>query len=811
MGRITIKGGVWKNTEDEILKAAVMKYGKNQWARISSLLVRKSAGQCKARWYEWLDPSIKKTEWSREEEEKLLHLAKIMPSQWRTIAPMLGRTAAQALEHYEMLLDAAQQPDIAAAAAAAAAGGPGSAAAAAAAKPSIRDRLEDPRRLRPGEIDPLPEAKPARPDPVDMEEDELEMLSEARARLANTKGKKAKRKAREKQLEEARRLAVLQKQRELRAAGIEPKQAHKRKLGIDYLEEIPFEKKPAAGFFDTTEEDVATAAAAQARGFKSVGLEQLEGKSRDQIELEERKKDAKRLKLFKETNLPAALLKINQLNDPQQISRRLDMNLPTPQINEQELAEIAKLGGQLGAAGAATPLRGPGATPMRGGAGALPARTPLRPDTILTESQNLLSLTQQNSSLLGGENTPLRGESDFSGVKPRSSAVQTPNVLASPLHAAGNATPGRAGGAGSVAATPMRDGLGINASSSLTAAQAINMSRARAADARKASKRLAADLSALPAPTNEFALVLPELPAQPADKADGSEAAMEDAEDVLSRAQADVRAQRAAAWRAETQVVQRGLPRPSVVNLAAFAGTSDPVEAAVEAEVLRLLQYDHAKYPQDPKQQQAAQQRKRSKLPALESFSEHEWASARGLVDAELAASNGGRALSESEEQTLLRALVGELSDDWDSVVQDQLFMPHLRQFGRVSEVSDEGQLSAAYQQQFALLRAAVGAQAKRAGKLEQQLSVLVGGYMQVNGKLRGDIVELHTSLLDELRKHSCFAALASVESSYALPQRKAELQHLYFQQQEKERQLQARYQQLNVMLQEAQEAMATA
>lgn len=46
------------------------------------------------------------------------------------------------------------------------------------------------------------------------------MLSEARARLANTQGKKAKRKAREKQLEEARRLAALQKRRELSAAGI---------------------------------------------------------------------------------------------------------------------------------------------------------------------------------------------------------------------------------------------------------------------------------------------------------------------------------------------------------------------------------------------------------------------------------------------------------------------------------------------------------------------------------------------------------------------------------------------------------------
>lgn len=47
-------GGVWKNSEDEILKAAVMKYGKNQWARISSLLVRKSASQCKARWWDFV-------------------------------------------------------------------------------------------------------------------------------------------------------------------------------------------------------------------------------------------------------------------------------------------------------------------------------------------------------------------------------------------------------------------------------------------------------------------------------------------------------------------------------------------------------------------------------------------------------------------------------------------------------------------------------------------------------------------------------------------------------------------------------------
>merc|ERR1711934_1042266 len=146
---------------------------------------------------------------SREEEEKLLHLAKLMPTQWRTIAPIIGRTAAQCLEHYEFLLDKAQNRE--------------------------GDTDDDPRKLKPGEIDPNPETKPARPDPVDMDEDELEMLSEARARLANTQGKKAKRKAREKQLEEARRLATLQKKRELKAAGIDLPQNRRRGKGVDYL------------------------------------------------------------------------------------------------------------------------------------------------------------------------------------------------------------------------------------------------------------------------------------------------------------------------------------------------------------------------------------------------------------------------------------------------------------------------------------------------------------------------------------------------------------------------------------------------
>lgn len=78
-----------------------------------------------SRWYEWLDPSVKKTEWTKDEDEKLLHLAKCFPCQWRTIAPVVGRTANQCLERYERLLDIAQNREV---------------------------TEDDPRKLRPGEV-----------------------------------------------------------------------------------------------------------------------------------------------------------------------------------------------------------------------------------------------------------------------------------------------------------------------------------------------------------------------------------------------------------------------------------------------------------------------------------------------------------------------------------------------------------------------------------------------------------------------------------------------------------------------------------
>lgn len=149
---------------DEVLKAAIAKYGLQQWSRISSLLARKTSKQAKARWQNWLDPSIRKTPWSSDEDTKLLHMAKIMPNQWRTVANVIGtgRTATMCLERYQTLLDesASDMP-----------------------LSGTSDHLttaDDIRKLA-NEREYAPEAKPAKPDSTDLDEADKEMLSEARA------------------------------------------------------------------------------------------------------------------------------------------------------------------------------------------------------------------------------------------------------------------------------------------------------------------------------------------------------------------------------------------------------------------------------------------------------------------------------------------------------------------------------------------------------------------------------------------------------------------------------------------------------
>ena len=199
---------------------------------------------------------------------------------------------------------------------------------------------EDLKKLRPGEIDPNPETKPARLDPIDMDEDEKEMLAEVRVRLANTKGKKAKRKEREKIIEEARRLAQLQKIRELEMAGVDNIPTAKelkrlrQKQDIDYNSQIPFKREVPEFVYKVEETETA-----KNNSFAStISLQTLEGKRRDVEEELQRKLDKKRLKKLKDRDFKSMLDIKNRFEKP--VSAPI--SLPEPQLNEKDLEDMKK-------------------------------------------------------------------------------------------------------------------------------------------------------------------------------------------------------------------------------------------------------------------------------------------------------------------------------------------------------------------------------------------------------------------------------------------------------------------------------------
>ena len=781
--RIMIKGGVWKNTEDEILKAAVMKYGKNQWARISSLLVRKSAKQCKARWYEWLDPSIKKTEWTREEDEKLLHLAKLMPTQWRTIAPIVGRTPAQCLERYEKLLDAAAQRD------------------------EDYDPADDPRRLRPGEIDPNPESKPARPDAVDMDEDEKEMLSEARARLANTKGKKAKRKAREKQLEEARRLASLQKKRELKAAGIETVKRAKRAKGLDYNAEIAFEKKPAPGFYDVSEERAAQPAAFDESAFKPVTMEEMEGPRKKDLEEQLRKQDAKRAQIAERHDALGAARTAANLNDPGAVRRRNALVLPAPRVSERELEEIAKLG-RAGAGGMAADFE-PGVEDTPGGTllgdyarasalpGAGPAATPARTpsagghDAILREAAHLAVLSKGQTPLLGGENVSLAG-SDFSGITPARRDAPTPNPMAA------GATPARSGAA-SVSATPLRDALRIND------ARAFPSDASRVFSARDAERRAAATrdelrdvLASLPAPANEYRVEVPDAPEEAEDdEGDGADEMEEDLADIRAREAERKREEEAAALRRRSAAIRRDLPRPppgsrgpateaspSELNAGGSIGASalSTASTLIAAELASLLAHDAARYPPRGEKARAAEA-----APDLPRVEESEMAAAAALVAAEVPEVRAEMGHADVSPAAIAEALASARAEmavggDGQLVARKSL---------------SKAQRVALLERELASLAAAAAADAKRVAKLEHKAGLLTAGLQKRAEALLSKLGETGDALAAAREEKASYERLHEREQR-AAPRRIETLMELASAARAREAGLQEKYERLS-------------
>ncbi|KAG2181700.1 hypothetical protein INT44_008515 [Umbelopsis vinacea] len=788
--KVIVKGGVWKNTEDEVLKAAVSKYGKNQWARISSLLVRKTPKQCKARWYEWLDPSIKKTEWSKEEDEKLLHLAKLMPTQWRTIAPIVGRTPSQCLERYQRLLDEAEAKDNTELGLTGSVG------------PESGPSADDVRKLRPGEIDPEPEAKPARPDPVDMDEDEKEMLSEARARLANTQGKKAKRKARERQLEEARRLTTLQKRRELKAAGIELKQKKKKKNQMDYNADIPFEKRPALGFYDTTEEHNRPVDHTK---LTNVHLSKLTQRKADRDEDKER--DKKRKAREKQATggdegnkgnfVLASNMKLNKIQEAEQIAKRRKLVLPTPQVGESELEQIVKVGfaGQnaanLDEDGNAATAGLVGDYSITPSANA-PARTPrmtAAKDHVMSEARNLRALSSAQTPLLGEDNPELADTTGtgFVGATPQRSVAQTPNPLMTPIRGKTGATP--IGAEQTPLRTPMRDNLKINEDADGFVGQTPREEKQRM---QMLKKSLKSSLAGLPRPKNEYEIRLPDMDDED-QEADRKSVAKPDMADVDAQEMETLEREEQERLSRRSQAVQRGLPRPIEVHVSQLPEEATMAEKLIHEEFVRLLNHDAVAYPV-PGGKIAPGVKKAEVADNLEDeFDNDTLNEARQILERETAQSLG-ITTDEDVKQALWTKIQGEAFEDvWTKEHKDILFSAQKMSFLTLDEFADDNTKVSGLQKMFEANRQSMAQDATRAAKIEKKLNVVLGGYQARSQVLRKQIVEAFDELESAETEFQSFTNLRISETE-AIPRRREALQSEVQFLKSKERTLQDKY-----------------
>ncbi|KAJ8369557.1 hypothetical protein SKAU_G00095850 [Synaphobranchus kaupii] len=106
-GKVSVK---WTREEDENLKTLVHNLGQNDWKSIGSFLPGRTEYQCQYRWARVLNPDLVKGPWTKEEDDKVIELVnKYGTKQWTMVARHLkGRLGKQCRERWHNHLN----PDV---------------------------------------------------------------------------------------------------------------------------------------------------------------------------------------------------------------------------------------------------------------------------------------------------------------------------------------------------------------------------------------------------------------------------------------------------------------------------------------------------------------------------------------------------------------------------------------------------------------------------------------------------------------------------------------------------------------------------
>jgi pre-mRNA-splicing factor CDC5/CEF1 len=440
---------------------------------------------------------------------------------------------------------------------------------------------------------------------------------------------------------------------------------------------------------------------------------------------------------------------MQKIREAEQSSKRRALVLPSPQVGEGELEEIVKMGmiGEraniMARSSENDATRGLVNTYSTINSGA-PIRTPRAPaqeDHIANEIRNIRALTETQSSLLGGENTPLHegaGSTGFDGVTPRRQQLETPNPMATPFRQANGI--GQTPGSGPTPMRTPRDTFALNSDGDL---QLVGSTPRDIKLRDMALKhKLKQGIASLPKPKDtEWELELPE---EQGESMGIEELSEEDAELRDRRARQIQKAQEKLDFARRTQAVQRGLPRPTVVDIEALIKSasdhSESEKALIAYEAAILLASDALRYP--PK---GAKVKGTSK--PLESFDDDALAQARLMIAlevprelAEKGSSTFQAAWADAHRSSLLPGL-SAYSDD-DEIDEHQMLV---EAFDVRTQSTHTSMLS--FTNSFQNIQDSIVSAAEKGNKMEKKLALHLGGYQQRSKMLRQKITEASEAL----------------------------------------------------------------
>ena len=613
------------------------------------------------------------------------------------------------------------------------------------------------------------------------------MLSEARARLANTQGKKAKRKARERQLEESRRLSAIQKRRELKSAGINTnilKGAKKWKGGMDLNTDIPFHRQAPIGFHDISDE-------VEKEELQSLELEsgtiltKLEQKRRMEEEMQDKQQESKKLKTKSSDYIPPQTLKAFQDAEEAAIANRKKLILPAPQMSDSELSEIIKMGKQglvaksviESAASSSSESFSRGLLTEYEGAisSNMPIRTPrtvsVEQESLVVQARNLRAMTEAQTPLLGGS-VDVYGSVDFT-CQPKKTIAATPNPLAAKL------TPKVPSSAAELMdMTPkLRDQMGINTprvggSSDFDVESVPGTPRSYSSSATNSTLQqniMRAQLknlfSELPKPKNDFEIVLPTIESSKESKGN----ILNDAEDLDANQKRLLREEQDEEFRSRSSAVKMELPRPLVFK---EMKSKDPIESLIFQEIHGMMSHDALQFP----------------VPGQQSVDSH----VNDFIQLKHQDLVNAYELIQNELKTLGWNEMDSCTFDslHETLSKEYMFIPKPKpHFELVNKMSDKDKISA-YRILLDSCREKMRKDATAAQKQEKRVGVLLGGYMARAQNLEKEIQSVYTQIQQGTFEKQGFELLRDLES-IALPMRlskaKKEYQDLLIKDKEKQ------------------------